>query len=136
MIIRFIKSVRYSLLLQKAFQHTREEKYNEALHLLDKCHKVFSEDKIQASLLKSLIFYERNMWKESLLASNHSIEKINNSKSLNKDEKKYLIAFATDTKNCIILKTQDEPTFIPVDMSFDRESVDKRYRFRFKVKPR
>jgi hypothetical protein len=136
MIIRLLKSVRYTFVLRKSFHSYKQEEYEKSLYYLDKCKKIFGDDKVQASLLRSLVFYESKKWKEALVVSNESIHKIDDSKALNDDEKKYLKAFATDTINCVILKTQDDPKFIPVDMSFNRDLVDSMYKHRFIVKPR
>ncbi|UZJ43521.1 hypothetical protein OOT55_12765 [Marinimicrobium sp. C6131] len=134
MIRRVYDAMRSSYFLSRAFRCVARGCDDEALRLLNKGKKAFPEETYTELLLRGFLHCERGEWKDAIYNSLCALRKIERSRRLNNDEKKYLSAYAKDTINLSIVRGRMNQDLLPVDVSFNVENVGERSRRRFKVK--
>ncbi|WP_347332740.1 hypothetical protein [Marinimicrobium locisalis] len=133
MIQRIYGALRASYFLNRAFRCVARSDDDEALHFLNKGKKAFPEETYTELLLRGFLYCEKKEWNNAISNSLLALKKIESSKRLNHDEKKYLSAYAKDTINLSIVRGRLEKELVPVDLNFKTENVSERNKKRFKV---
>lgn len=132
MIKKLYSAIRATLLLKKAFDCSQAGDHEGALIYLDK-RREFSRETFRAAILRGESYYSMAAYDKSRNVMLKALEKVENAKRLNVDEKNYISAYIKDVINLSFVREGERGKVIPVVLDFDVNRIHRDFLRRYHV---